>query len=280
MHDMNENEIITQNGGTLMENEYIKELFNVLQENGKDATGLTALIAHITEMENFIKQAEYKTDDMQAQLNEMQEIQDHPIQYALQKADTALEARITEMKTQLAMLKDKFITGCKNIVDAFKETGAAVLDKLASFFNIKGNLQAVKNSTVRAADQCDRACAKIETFSKNYHTAGRALKNMARMVVGKEPIDAVKASGKLAKAMSAPYRAEKACLVGIRKQCDKMITALNNLEKGVEANRIAQADKPKKPTIMERLEAKKAEIKEREREASVVDRTKTVQAEI
>jgi len=277
---MSENAIITQHGGTLMENEYVKELFGVLQENGKDATGLTALIAHIAEMENFIKQAEFKTDDMQAQLNEMQEIQNHPIQYALQKADTALEARITEMKAQLAILKTNFITGCKNILATFKETGTAVLDKLASFFNIKGNLQALKNSTVRAADQCDRACVKIETFSKNYHTAGRALKNMARIIVGKEPIDTIKASGKLTKTVSTPYRAKKACLLGIRKQCDKMIIALNNLENTAETNHNAQAVKPKKPKLMERLNAKKNEIKEREWEVPALDRSKTVQAEI
>jgi len=275
---MNEN--VTVTGGSLMENEHVKELFGILNATDKDTSGLAALINHVSDMENFVVQAENKIASMKAQLDEMKEVQDHPIKNALQKAIAALETKVAEIKVQIAELKTNIVEGCKNAVAAFKEKGVAALDKLASFFNIKSGLQAIKNSTIKAADGCDRACAKIETFSKQYHTAGRAIKNMARMAVGKEPIDAVKESGKLAKTVSAPYKAEKACLLGIRKQCDKMITALNNLEKGAEANRAAQADKPKKPTLMERLEAKKNEIKVRELENPILDRTKKVQAEI
>jgi len=277
---MNENVTTTDVGASLMDNEHVKELFSILQENGKDSSGLAALINHVTGMEDFVVQAESKIASMKVQLDEMKELQDHPFKSALLKAITALETKVAEIKAQIVELKTNIVESCKNAVAAFKEKGAAALDKLASFFNIKSGLESVKNSTVKAADGCDRACAKIETFSKNYHTAGRALKNMARMVIGKEPIDAVKESGKLAKAVSAPYKAEKACLVGIRKQCDKMITVLNNLEKKVEVSRGEQADKPKKPTMMERLEAKKNEIKEREREAPAPDRTKKVQAEL
>jgi len=277
---MNENGTTSGMGGPLMENEHVKELFGILQENGKDSSGLAALISHVTGMEDFVVQAESKIAGMKAQLDEMKELQDHPIKYALQKVITALETKVEEIKAQIVELKSNIIEGCKTAVAAFKEKGAAALDKLASFFNIKGGLQAVKDSTVKAADGCDRACAKIETFSKQYHTAGRALKNMARMMIGKEPIDAVKESGKLAKAVSAPYKVEKACMVGIGKQCDKMINALNNLEKSAVTNRGEQADKPKKPTMMERLEAKKNEIKERERETPVPDRSKKVQAEL
>jgi uncharacterized coiled-coil protein SlyX len=277
---MNENRVTAGTGGSLMENEHVKELFGILHENGKDATGLAALINHVTDMEDFVVQAESKIAGMKAQLDEMKEIQDHPIKNALQKAIAALETKVAEIKAQITELKTNIIEGCKNAVAAFKEKGAAALDKFVSFFNIKSGLQAVKNSTVRAADDCDKACAKIESFSKQYHTAGRAIKNMARMIIGKAPIDTVKESGKLAKAVSAPYRAEKACMVGIRNQCDKMITAINNLEKNAEANRIEQGEKPKKPTMMERLETKKNEIKERELTAPILDRSKKVQAEL
>jgi hypothetical protein len=277
---MNDNATTPATGGSLMDNEHVKELFSILQENGKDATGLTALISHVAGMEDFVVQAESKIANMKSQLDEMKEIQNHPVKHALQKAITTLETKVAEIKAQIVELKTNIVEGCKNAVAAFKEKGAAALDKLASFFNIKGGLQAIKNDVVKAADSCDRTCAKIDSFAKQYHTAGRAIKNMARMVIGKEPIDAVKESGKLAKAMSAPYKIEKACMVGIRKQCDKMIAALNNLEKGVEANRGERSDKAKKPTMMERLEAKKNEIKEREREAPVPDRTKKVQAEL
>jgi cytochrome c556 len=218
---------------------------------------------------------------MKIALDTMKEMQDHPIKAKLQKAIAALETKVAEIKERIAELKTNIVEGCKNCVQAFKEKGAAVLDKLASFFHIKSGLQAIKNNTVQVADNCDKAIANIETFSKQYHTAGRAFKNMARMAVGKKPIDAVKESGKLAKVICVPYKAEKAIQVGIRKQVNKIIAALDKLEQSAEAKRSEKAvDKPKKPTLMERLDARKKEIKERELEAPKKERVNVKGAEI
>ena len=265
----------------LMENEHVKQLFGILEENGKDTSGLAALINHVSGMEDFVKRAEDRIADMKAQLESMKEVQDHPIKAKLQKTIKALETKVAEVKAQIAELKDNIIEGCKNAVASFKEHGAAALNKLASFFHIKSGLQAIKNDTVKSVDMCDRSIARVETFSQEYHKAGSALKNMARVLVGKPPVDAVKESGRLAKALSAPAKAEKACWLGIRKQADKMIAALDKLEQGVEAKRSEKAaDQPKKPTLMERLDAKKKEIKEREREEPKKERVKAKGAEI
>ena len=268
--------------GNLLENEHVKNLFSILQDNNKDSSGLMALINHVSGMEDFVKNAESKIADMKAQLADMKEVQDHPIKTALQNTIKALEAKVAEIKVQIGELKTNIVEGCKNAVTAFKEKGAAALDKLASFFKIKSGLQSIKNNTVKSTDNCDKAVAKIETFSTEYHKAGRAVKNMARMAIGKKPIDAVKESGKLAKVISAPYKAEKACLLGIRKQVDKMINALDNLEKGVDVKKVEKAVKPKarKATLMERLDAKKKEIKERELEKPPTERTKTKGLEV
>ena len=39
---MNENAMKAKSGGSLMENEHVKELFKILRENNKDASGLAA----------------------------------------------------------------------------------------------------------------------------------------------------------------------------------------------------------------------------------------------
>ena len=278
------------NDAPLAENQYVKELLGILQENGRDTSGLDALIGHCSEMENFVKRAEGRIADMKAQLDTMKEIQDHPFKTALQKTIKTLETAVAQVKAQLSELKSNIINGCKTAISEFKEKGAAVLDKLASFFKIKNGLQSIKNGAVKSADLCDKAVADIDTFSKQYHTAGRAVKNMARMMVGKKPIDAVRESGRLAVVFSAPYKAQKACMVGIRRQADKMISALDKLERTTEAkcgNRAADnrgnqegGERQKKPTLMERLEAKKAEIKKSELEAPAKDRAKAKGAEI
>jgi hypothetical protein len=58
---MDENMTANGSGGkgdftvVLMDNEHVRELFGILQENGKDTSGLTAIINHVSGMEDFVK---------------------------------------------------------------------------------------------------------------------------------------------------------------------------------------------------------------------------------
>jgi hypothetical protein len=256
----------------LMNNEYVKETLKILQENGKDISGLAAIINQLKEMENFVSSAERQIYDMKTQLDEMREAQNHPIRTALQNTIKSLEKMVAEIKNKISEIKTNIVEGCKNVISAFKETGASILDKLASFFRVKSSLQAIKNNTIKITDNCDRALARIDTFSKEYHQTGLHLKNMVRVVTGKEPLYKAKESGKLAKAVGAPYRAQKSCMKSIRNQCNKMIAALDKLEQAVNAKNAERISVAKKPTLMERLEAKKKEIKALELEKPPVER--------
>jgi len=277
---MNGNATLATSIDSLTDNEYIKDLLNVLHKNGKDASGLTALVNYVVGMEHFCAQAENQIANMKVQLDDMKEIQDHPIKHALQKTIAALEAKLVEIKAHIAELKSNIVEGCKSALTAFKTMGASALDKLASFFNIKGSLESIIKSADKSADACDKACVKIETFSKQYHTAGHAIKNMVRMVIGKEPISTIKESGRLANALTAYYKNYKSNALGIRGQCEKMIAALNTLEKSVAMSRSEKTDNPQKPMLMENLQAKRKEIQERERITPLPDRARKIQAEI
>ena len=262
----------TSGGGVnLMENEHVKELFGILKDNGKDTAGLNALINYVKGMEDYVKLAENKITDMKAQLDTMKEVQDHPIKTALQKTIKALEAKVTEIKAQIVELKNNIIEGCKNAVAAFKEKGIAALDKLMSFFHVKKGLQAIKNNTIKSAEMCDKSVENIKTFSQEYHKAGRHIKNMARVMVGKKPLDTVKESGILAKIISAPYKAHKSCMLGIKKAINSMISKLEQLENTAETKRNEKAA-TKKLTLAERLEVNKEKIKQNELDKPLLER--------
>lgn len=270
----------TASGGVnLAENEHVKELLNILKDNGKDATGLSALLNHVNEMENFVKQAENRIADMKSQLDSMKEIQNHPVKTALKNAIKSLEAKVAAIKEHLTELKNNIIEGCKNAVATFKEKGAAVLDKLMSFFHIKKGLQAIKNNAVTGMDKCDKSMEKIAAFSKEYHATGRHLKNMARVMLGKEPLDKVKESGKLAKVVSTPYKAHKACLRSIQRATESMINKLENFQENVAAKR-KEKSVVKKPTLTERLKTNKELIKQKELEMPKLDRKKVTGLEV
>jgi hypothetical protein len=272
----------SQATAALAENQYVQELFSILQDNGKDTKGLSALIGHVSEMESFVTRAEQKIAEMKSQLSEMKEVQNHPVKTALTNAIKALETKVAEVKERIGELKTAIIDGCKSAVDAFKEKGAAALNNLARFFHIKGALKAVDKSVEQSVATCDRTVANINTFSREYHETGRHLKNMGRILTGKPPIDTAKEAGKLAAVMSAPYKAEKAALRGIQKAAGAMIAKLEQLEsvqEAQQARRVAER-KPaeRQPSILGELEANIKMLAEQDRSRVAPERTKMKEA--
>jgi ABC-type transporter Mla subunit MlaD len=263
----------------LAENPYVQELFSIMQENGKDTQGLSALLGHVSEMESFVKRAEDKIADMKSQLSEMKEVQNHPVKTALTNAIKALETKVTEVKAQLTEIKANIIEGCKSAVTAFKEKGATVLNNLASFFKVNRGLQAINRSADDAITQCDRAVAKINSFANEYHSAGRAIKNMGRMLVGKELLDAKKEAGKLSKVMSASYKAQKAAMKGVKKAANKAISAIERLDEQQAAKK-QERSAEKRPDFMARLNKLQERVELNKLELPVPERAKAKGAEI
>ena len=263
----------------LAQNEYVKQLLTILHDNEKDTSGLTALLNHVSEMENFVKRAEEKIADMKSQLTEMKEIQKHPIKNTLQNTIKVLENKIAEVKGQRNELKRNITDGCKAAVSAFKEKGISALESIASFFHLKSGLQNLKQNINGAIQANNKTIAKIETFSSEYHSANRAIKNMARMVIGKEPVSIKKEAGKLAKTITTPYKAQKSALTGLSKTIDKTIAKLEQLE---DRTPVKQAERKitKKPSLIGTLQKNLAIVEKMKREQPVQERVKLKEAEV
>ena len=270
---------MNENGTPLSENPYVQELFAVLNDNNRDASGLSALLGHVSEMENFVKRAEDTISVMKGQLAEMKEVQNHPVKTALQSAIKNLENKVAEVKERLGELKNGIIESCKNAVQAFKDKGISALDKLASFFHIKDGLQGWNKNIDGIIRSDDKAVAKIEAFAVEYHSAGRAIKNMARVAVGKQPLDAKKEAGKLAKTLSAPYKAQKAAVTGLKKSLAKALVRLEQLESKVAVKQ-AERTIAKKPSLLGQLRENLALIEQQKREMPVQERVKAKGTEL
>ncbi|GHV14323.1 hypothetical protein FACS1894219_10270 [Clostridia bacterium] len=272
---MDENSTLQGNPNSsppLVQNEYVQELFSILQENNKDTKGLAALIGHVSEMESFVKRAEDKIADMKSQLSEMKEVQNHPVKTALQNAIKSLETKVAEVKERIAELKTNIIEGCKSAVESFKEKGAAALNNLAEFFHIKGGLKAIDKGAEQTVKQCDKAIAAISEFGQNYHAAGRAVKNMGLIIIGKEPVDAKKENGIIVKVAAAPYKAEKAIQNGIKKAVTKAIAALEGMEERQAERQTERADKP---DMLAKINKNKERVEREKLEMPTPERTKT-----
>jgi chromosome segregation ATPase len=263
----------------LSENQYVKELFSIMQDNGRDTSGLSALLGHVSEMETFVKNAEEKISVMKDQLAEMKEIQNHPVKTALRKAIKSLEHTVSVMKDQIGKLKSQITDGCKSAVTAFKENGISALNNLAKFFRVKPLLSAINNNATRDIGVSKDAISRINEYAKQYHTAGRAIKNIGRMFTGKDPIDDVKQAGVIAKTLSAPYRANIAIQNGIKKAVGKAADAIDELDAAATVKQ-AERMRERKPSLLGNLAAKKEIVAQKKLEIPTPERAKTAGLEV
>lgn len=254
----------------IMDNEYVKELLSILRENNSPSTkDFLSILKQVGAMEKQLEAAVTELSAMRQELKIAQE-QNHPIKTALQKAVIVMQGQVLHLREQLAELKQNVIEGCKNAIADFKEKGISALDNVARFFKVRPILEAMRNTLVKDIQYDDKAIAKIEAISAEYHQAGRHLKNMGRTMLGKEAIQEVKQPVRLAAVISAPFRAERSCFAAMKRSADKAISAISRLEE-----RAAE----KKPSIREAIETHKKQVEQEKKDTPDMERPRPANAE-
>ena len=252
-----------------MENEHVKELLAIMRENNAPSTkDFLAVLHQVGAMEKQLDAAVKELAAMRRELQEAQE-QNHPVKTAMQKAVIAMQGQVLDLRDKLAELKQNVIDGCKNAVAAFKENGITALDNIARFFKIKPILENMRDNLTDNIRFDDKAIAKIEAISAEYHEAGRHVKNMGRAMLGKEAIQEAKPPGKLAAAISYPFRAERSHLAAMKKSVEKAIGNLTRLEERAE----------KKPSIKEAIQTHNEKIAQAKKDAPAPERPRPANAE-
>ncbi|MCL2816626.1 MAG: hypothetical protein FWD23_18665 [Oscillospiraceae bacterium] len=221
----------TQN---IEDNPYVKELLEVLKKhNAPGAEELQSMITNTAKIEQQLAAAVTEMTAMRRELAAIRE-DNHPMRNALQNAVTAMQEQIRALREQLETLKANIIDGCKNALAAFKERGAAALNGIAKFFEVKPALEAIAKSCDRAAENNSNAINKIESISNEYHKAGQHLKNIGRVMTGKDLLTSAKPAGKVAKTAEAPLKAARACNIAMRNAARNAVKSLTRLEETVD----------------------------------------------
>ena len=233
----------------LAEQKEVKELLAVLKENNfSSAKDLMAAIGHVSDLEEQLSSA---VQELTAMWQELQEMKQSPLKAALQRSVQTLEAKVSQLRGQIEVLKENIIEGCKQALTDFKQRGTAALDGVPRFFHLREVLEGVKETIQAGIATDEKALAKIEAVSAEYHEAGRHLKYVGRALMGKEAVSETKGPGKLVKAVAAPYRAERACLLSMQNSVEKALARIERLEQAAE----------KKPSILGTMRTQNEKIR-------------------
>ena len=250
----------------LMENEHVKELLSIMEANNLSTMkDLLDVIGQVGALERQLDNAVNELGAMRRDLETMRK-ENHPLKTAMQNAVIIMQDQVIALRERLTSLKQNVIDGCKNAVAAFKEKGISALRNIADFFKLRPGLEALRDNLNKSIKLDEAALAKIEAVSAEYHKAGRHIGNMGRALVGKAAVAEAKAPGKLAAAITAPYRAERSCLIAARRHVNAAINGLTRLEQTAE----------RKPPIMETINKLNEQIAQAKKDAPAVERPRPV----
>lgn len=240
------------------ENEHVKELLVILRENNKDEKSMNNILEFVSSITNDLNKA---TEALNSTMRELNAVRDHPIKAAMQKESHRMRVSINGARAWLGKIKTKIIEGCKKIVTAFKRAGVSALDGFVKVFDIKADLESMRNNIEKNIISNQASITKIKVMSENYHAAGRHIKNIGRALRGKEPIEAIKPNGKLAKLIAMPYRSEIKHLNKALIKANKKLAFIDRLEKA------AEKQKEEKPSTLENMKTLKAGIDQNKKDA-------------
>ena len=93
----------------LAEQKEVKELLAVLKENNfSSAKDLMAAIGHVSDLEEQLSSA---VQELTAMRQELQEMKQSPLKAALQRSVQTLEAKVSQLRRQIEVLKENIIEG-------------------------------------------------------------------------------------------------------------------------------------------------------------------------
>ena len=216
----------------IAENEQVKELLALLKDNNTPGyEEFSKLIEHVTGMEQRLLEA---TEELKAVRQEMRGLQNHSLKDALQKSYTAMEENISVMRHRLSELKSQIINGCRNILTDFRERGAVALNGITQFLHVRPVLESIQSAAEKSMQVSNRAVARIDAFSTEYHEMGRHLKNMGRTIQGKPAETDAKENGKIARVFKGAFKVEGALISSINRNAEWALNTLARLEQTAE----------------------------------------------
>ena len=251
----------------LMRDPNIREFLAILEASGAGRLEFISMMSHISAMERQLDEAARELTAMRKEIAGLRTENDYPIRTALIKAEGHLEHGVAEARARLDEIKVAVLECVKKALSAIKEQGIGGLNKTMDFLGVRKKLAGIRDHVDKNIGAADRAIAKIETVSAEYHETGRHLRNIGRALTGKEILGEAKPMGNIAKAARLPFKGARTALSGVSKSAVAAIGKLDHLEKAARSStlgaiRAHRSQKDAAPTGMalNRTKSKEASL--------------------
>lgn len=213
---------------SIMNEPTVRELLEVMKRystpGGQD---FEAMCQQIAGME---KQLNAAMEELEVMRRELARTKNSPVRQTLAQTVHSLEKLTMTLRTQMEDLKHRIVAGSQKALASFREQRVLVLANTAKFFRIRPALQAIEQGLNRAMVQNDKALARLEAASREYHEAGKHLKNMLKAIQAQEPLMEPKSSGAITRSLSASLQQENRFFHSMKERTGGAIRRLDQLE--------------------------------------------------
>lgn len=168
----------------LREQENLKELFQMLEQNG-----MAAEKKQVLQMADYIDDMETKMEMVLKDLKEMREqisgIENQGIRAKAKQIVAKVSERAEEAGKQLGILKKIFLEKAGQAVRAGKEKGREALAGMVSTLHLPGMTTRVQHLLQRAIVSADQGIGKLGDMAEEMYEAKRHLENAGRALTGR-----------------------------------------------------------------------------------------------
>lgn len=211
----------------LQENDAVRQFLKLLMENSPDkGKDYSMLLWQLDGMASQLDAALRELNEVKSQLAGMQEGR---VKQSISHAAEAVGNRLYTAQKSLSDIKDRIVAGAKEAAAGFKRMGVSALDKAVSALGIKKALEAVQKDLGSSAADIKKCIEKIENAGHELRSVGGHIKNVGRVLMGKErqTVDGGK-EGRFQAAVLAPLRTEKKILARLN---NMTLAAIGNVER-------------------------------------------------
>lgn len=244
----------------LMEQEQLQELLQILEDNGmkEEKKQVMGLAQYLDTMDEQLGAVLTELKEVKEQLGE---IKDSGIKAAALRVVTRVEGKIQEAKSQVHVIKEKFMEGVKKTVETFHQKGVLALAKTIDFLGIQKGIQKIHTHLEQSILAADRGMDRLGNIADEMHEVKTHIGNIGRELAGKE------------RKKTTVRDVEKGSVFQMQKTLFHAIGVMNGMKQRTETalQRVeglsVKAGALKKPSIRESLKSLREEEKTPEQAA-------------
>lgn len=234
--------------------ELLKILLDVNMEQNNQSVSL--LVNYMDQVEESFYDVLQELETVKIQLNNMQKTPvSEKVRNTVGDMNSKLSEQVSKFQNQIKEMKQSLNNQATQLIEKFEKHGVKALNNVCEFLGIKEAMINIKESLNSCSQDMEKSIDKIDKVKNEFKEATTHVKNVGRVLVGKDVKEPETSQKGFFERIKVPYQGVKKICDITSKGLEKSISKLDELE--TKSSLLNKKDVVKKSSIKEKLDAYK-----------------------